>query len=61
VRTENQTYSRDSIAYLGRSIWEVPWPVLYRFAAEDSEEWSARRALQEAKYLHFLDWPYPKP
>jgi alpha-N-acetylglucosamine transferase len=32
-----------------------------RYLGSATEEWSARRALKEAKYLHFSDWPYPKP
>jgi alpha-N-acetylglucosamine transferase len=32
-----------------------------RYLGSATEEWSARQALQEAKYLHFSDWPYPKP
>jgi len=25
------------------------------------EEWNARRVIEEAKYVHFSDWPHPKP
>jgi hypothetical protein len=32
-----------------------------RYIGSASEEWDARRASKEAKYLHFSDWPYPKP
>jgi alpha-N-acetylglucosamine transferase len=32
-----------------------------RYIGSSTGEWSARRAFKEAKYLHFSDWPYPKP
>ena len=33
----------------------------HRFLDPATARWDARRALQEAKYMHFSDWPYPKP
>lgn len=33
----------------------------YRYLGSTIESWDARRALREAKYMHFSDWPYPKP
>lgn len=27
----------------------------------DEEAWDGRKAIQEAKYIHFSDWPLPKP
>lgn len=35
--------------------------VHHQYLGSTSEHWDARRALEEAKYLHFSDWPYPKP
>lgn len=31
----------------------------HRFLGSATVRWLARRALNEAKYLHFSDWPYP--
>lgn len=31
------------------------------FLGGEEEAWSARRAVEEAKYVHFSDWPVPKP
>lgn len=33
----------------------------HRFLNSATARWDARQALKEAKYLHFSDWPYPKP
>ncbi|KAI4764762.1 nucleotide-diphospho-sugar transferase [Aureobasidium sp. EXF-3400] len=33
----------------------------HRYLGSVTDRWDARRALKEAKYLHFSDWPYPKP
>jgi alpha-N-acetylglucosamine transferase len=33
----------------------------HRYIGSSTEKWDASRALKEAKYLHFSDWPYPKP
>lgn len=33
----------------------------HRFLDSVTAKWDARRAFKEAKYLHFQDWPYPKP
>ncbi|CAD0095329.1 unnamed protein product [Aureobasidium mustum] len=33
----------------------------HRYLDSGTEHWNARRALRDAKYLHFSDWPYPKP
>jgi alpha-N-acetylglucosamine transferase len=33
----------------------------HRYIGSSTEKWDASRALREAKYLHFSDWPYPKP
>jgi alpha-N-acetylglucosamine transferase len=32
-----------------------------RYIGSSSGKWDACRALKDAKYLHFSDWPYPKP
>ncbi|KAI9371699.1 hypothetical protein BJX61DRAFT_543392 [Aspergillus egyptiacus] len=31
------------------------------YLGNDLEEWDPERILSEAKYLHFSDWPVPKP
>jgi hypothetical protein len=28
---------------------------------EDGEEWDAEKILKKTPYVHFSDWPYPKP
>jgi alpha-N-acetylglucosamine transferase len=33
----------------------------HRYLDSGAQTWNARRALKNAKYLHFSDWPYPKP
>ena len=33
----------------------------HRYLGSVTDKWDARQALKEAKYLHFSDWPYPKP
>jgi hypothetical protein len=33
----------------------------YLGSGEEEEEWDVRRVMQEAKYVHFSDWPMPKP
>jgi len=33
----------------------------YRYLGSMTAKWDARRALKDAKYMHFSDWPYPKP
>lgn len=35
--------------------------VHHGYLGSTTEPWDARRALEEAKYQHFSDWPYPKP
>jgi hypothetical protein len=32
-----------------------------RYLGSDTEIWNPRKALKEAKFLHFSDWPMPKP
>lgn len=32
-----------------------------RFLGNEHEEWNADRVLAEAKFVHFSDWPGPKP
>ncbi|THW81672.1 hypothetical protein D6D18_08683 [Aureobasidium pullulans] len=32
-----------------------------RYLGSSSEIWDAREVLEEVSYLHFSDWPYPKP
>ncbi|TIA83223.1 nucleotide-diphospho-sugar transferase [Aureobasidium pullulans] len=31
------------------------------YLGSTTEVWNPRQVLQEAKFLHFSDWPYPKP
>ena len=33
----------------------------HRYLGSTTEKWDAKRILAEAKYVHFSDWPYPKP
>jgi hypothetical protein len=33
----------------------------HRYLGSETQNWNARQALKDAKYLHFSDWPYPKP
>jgi alpha-N-acetylglucosamine transferase len=33
----------------------------HRYLGSTTEQWDAERVLEEAKYVHFSDWPYPKP
>ncbi|KAI4730380.1 nucleotide-diphospho-sugar transferase [Aureobasidium sp. EXF-10728] len=33
----------------------------HKYLGSTTEVWDPRRVLQEAKFLHFSDWPYPKP
>ena len=33
----------------------------HKYLGSTTEEWDPRSVLQEAKFLHFSDWPYPKP
>jgi hypothetical protein len=33
----------------------------HRYLGSTTEQWDAEKALEEAKYVHFSDWPYPKP
>jgi hypothetical protein len=32
-----------------------------RYLGSTTEQWDAEKVLKEAKYVHFSDWPYPKP
>ncbi|THW96499.1 nucleotide-diphospho-sugar transferase [Aureobasidium pullulans] len=32
-----------------------------RYLGSSNEVWDARKVLEEVSYLHFSDWPYPKP
>ncbi|KAI5271371.1 nucleotide-diphospho-sugar transferase [Aureobasidium subglaciale] len=32
-----------------------------RYLGSTTEEWNPRAVLEEAKFLHFSDWPFPKP
>ncbi|GAB7341881.1 hypothetical protein MBLNU457_g0194t1 [Dothideomycetes sp. NU457] len=32
-----------------------------QYLGSAEEEWDARKAIEEAKYVHFSDWPHPKP
>jgi len=32
-----------------------------RYLGSDQEVWDPRHAVEEAKFVHFSDWPYPKP
>ena len=32
-----------------------------RYLGSNEEKWDARKILKETKYLHFSDWPMPKP
>lgn len=32
-----------------------------RYLGNTEEEWDPEKVLEEAKFLHFSDWPYPKP
>ena len=32
-----------------------------KYLGSDEEPWDAKKAIEEAKFLHFSDWPYPKP
>jgi len=32
-----------------------------RYLGSSSEIWDTREVLEEVSYLHFSDWPYPKP
>ena len=31
------------------------------YLGSPSEEWNARKLLEESKFIHFSDWPLPKP
>ncbi|KAG9647663.1 glycosyltransferase family 8 protein, partial [Aureobasidium melanogenum] len=33
----------------------------HKYLGSTTEVWNPRQVLQEAKFLHFSDWPYPKP
>lgn len=33
----------------------------HKYLGNDYEEWNADRILSEAKFVHFSDWPMPKP
>lgn len=33
----------------------------HRYLGNKEEEWDPDKILDEAKFLHFSDWPYPKP
>ena len=32
-----------------------------QYLGSAEEEWDAAKVLKEAKYVHFSDWPFPKP
>jgi hypothetical protein len=32
-----------------------------KYLGSDEEPWNARAVIKEAKFVHFSDWPYPKP
>lgn len=32
-----------------------------RYLGSTEEKWDAQKVLDEAKFLHFSDWPFPKP
>ena len=33
----------------------------YKYLGNKQEQWDPDKILEEAKFLHFSDWPYPKP
>ncbi|KAH0269488.1 nucleotide-diphospho-sugar transferase, partial [Aureobasidium melanogenum] len=33
----------------------------HKYLGSTTEVWNPRQVLKEAKFLHFSDWPYPKP
>jgi len=33
----------------------------HKYLGSTTEVWDSRSILQEASFLHFTDWPYPKP
>ena len=33
----------------------------FKYLGSKEEEWDPDKVLEEAKFLHFSDWPYPKP
>ena len=31
------------------------------YLGSDAEQWNGTMVLEESKFIHFLDWPVPKP